>query len=149
MTGTPTLAAIVSKVRCLKFAVLMITISLVWCVIAHPEGHKILALVLAYCMVEEEKDLLRHNSDKAEIERDFTIHGKMRDPVYLSLEEEAMYVQKDTDVSTDIDFTDPDGESDIATIFLVSAYVNFSFVCTRRRKVEEICFIDRFMDLVC
>ena len=64
-------------------------------------------------MVEEENNLFDSNySDKAEIERDFTLHGIMRDPVYLSEEEEAMYVQKDTEVSTDIDFTDPDGKND-------------------------------------
>jgi hypothetical protein len=78
--------------------------------IVHPEGHKILALVLAYCMIEEEKEMMLNNRDKADIERDFTIDGLLRDPVYLSPEEEAIYVQKETKVSTDIDFTDPNGE---------------------------------------
>lgn len=80
------------------------------CCHPHPEGHKILALILAYCIVEEEKEMISNKSDKADIERDFTVDGLLRDPVYLSEEEEAMYVQKDSDVTTDIDFTDPDGE---------------------------------------
>ena len=77
----------------------------------HPEGHKILALILAYNMHEEEKQML-NLSEKADIERDFTIDGLLRDPVYLSPEEEEMYVQKQTKVATDIDFTDPNGEDE-------------------------------------
>lgn len=49
-------------------------------------------------------------SEKASIERDFTMQGILRDPVYLSKEEEDMYVQKDSAVEIDIDFTDPNGE---------------------------------------
>ena len=49
-------------------------------------------------------------SERADIEKDFTIEGLLRDPVYLSSEEEEMYVQKETKVATEIDFTDPNGE---------------------------------------
>lgn len=84
------------------------------CCHPHPEGHKILSLVLAYCMVEEEEELIRvqsiQNLDKASIEQDFTMKGVLRDPVYLSPTEEEMYVKMDINTSIDIDFTDPDGE---------------------------------------
>ena len=63
-------------------------------------------------MAREEEEMLNRHSDKADIERDFTRNGLLRDPVYLSPEEEAMYVQKESEIVTDIDFTDPDGEDD-------------------------------------
>ncbi|KAL3801219.1 hypothetical protein HJC23_012619 [Cyclotella cryptica] len=85
------------------------------CCHPHPEGHKLLSLVLAYCIVEEEKELIRFqaipNSDKASIEQDFTMKGLLRDPVYLSPAEEEMYVQMESKTVIDIDFTDPDGEN--------------------------------------
>lgn len=78
----------------------------------HPEGHKILALILAYNIVQEEEEMLNGHSNKADIERDFTLNGLLRDPVYLSPEEEAMYVQKESEIATDVDFIDPDGEEE-------------------------------------
>jgi hypothetical protein len=62
-------------------------------------------------MVEEEKMLNTH-SEKADIERDFTLEGLLRDPVYLSPEEESMYIQNESEIATYIDFTDPNGEEE-------------------------------------
>ena len=57
----------------------------------HPraEGHRILALVLAYCLVEEEKVLQFHGErGTLGVERDFTAAEEplLRKPVYLSSE---------------------------------------------------------------
>lgn len=82
----------------------------------HPrkEGHKILAMVLAYCMLEEEKFMLEleeYPSEKVEIERDLTLEGIIRDPAYLSPDEETLYIQNAMDKNVDdIDFTDPNGQ---------------------------------------
>ncbi|KAL7535033.1 hypothetical protein ACHAXR_006222 [Thalassiosira sp. AJA248-18] len=80
-------------------------------VCCHPraEGHLILSLVLAYCLVEEEK--LMPSYDDAEIvdeENDFTTLDTplLRDPVYLSPEEEDLYV-KNSLAYSGVDFTDP------------------------------------------
>lgn len=82
----------------------------------HPRrpGHLILSMVLAHCMLEEEKEMIGQQSDNVaveKIERDLTYSGVMRDPIYLSLEEEALYVQNAFDEHVaDIDFTDPRGD---------------------------------------
>mmetsp|Transcript_27423 Transcript_27423/g.58243 ORF Transcript_27423/g.58243 Transcript_27423/m.58243 type:complete len:601 (+) Transcript_27423:184-1986(+) len=81
----------------------------------HPrrEGHLILNMVLAYCMVEEEKVFLSHNeSDTVEAERDFTLDAipLLRDPLYLSPEEDDVYVRNHT--FNGIDFSDPNGEAE-------------------------------------
>jgi len=77
----------------------------------HPKrfGHVILSLVLAYCFVEEEKIMTTYGSSETmEIEHDFTADAipVLRDPIYLSDEEEKMYVRRESD-SYLIDFTDP------------------------------------------
>mmetsp|Transcript_29425 Transcript_29425/g.61397 ORF Transcript_29425/g.61397 Transcript_29425/m.61397 type:complete len:648 (+) Transcript_29425:113-2056(+) len=82
----------------------------------HPrlEGHLILNLVLAYCMVEEEKIMLLRSGDGGDDadnnmvyeETDFTADDIpiLRDPIYLSPEEEALYVIKDIPYAG-VDFT--------------------------------------------
>mmetsp|Transcript_12739 Transcript_12739/g.23083 ORF Transcript_12739/g.23083 Transcript_12739/m.23083 type:complete len:401 (-) Transcript_12739:20-1222(-) len=86
----------------------------------HPrlEGHLILNLVLAYCMVEEEKILLLRSggggdgdgdeaySNMVYEETDFTADDIpiLRDPIYLSPEEEALYVTNDIPYAG-VDFT--------------------------------------------
>lgn len=77
----------------------------------HPErfGHVILSLVLVYCFVEEEKIITTYGSSESmEIEHDFTTDSIpiLRDPIYLSDEEEKMYVWHESDGYL-IDFTDP------------------------------------------
>ena len=80
----------------------------------HPsaEGHRILSLVLIYCMVEEEKVLLESTDDAVmSVEHDMTLNGTLRDPIYLSPEEDSIYVHGARGNDTiDIDFTDPRGE---------------------------------------
>eukprot|EP00584_Thalassiosira_punctigera_P006509 CAMPEP_0172535690 /NCGR_PEP_ID=MMETSP1067-20121228/7582_1 /TAXON_ID=265564 ORGANISM="Thalassiosira punctigera, Strain Tpunct2005C2" /NCGR_SAMPLE_ID=MMETSP1067 /ASSEMBLY_ACC=CAM_ASM_000444 /LENGTH=543 /DNA_ID=CAMNT_0013320631 /DNA_START=244 /DNA_END=1872 /DNA_ORIENTATION=- len=82
----------------------------------HPRkqgGHHVLSLVMAYCMVEEEKVFLSHNeSDTVEAERDFTLDAipLLRDPLYLSPEEDDVYVRNHT--FNGIDFSDPNGEAE-------------------------------------
>ena len=80
----------------------------------HPsaEGHRILSLVLIYCMVEEEKILLESGNDPImSIEHDMTLKGNLRDPIYLSPDEDSIYVHNARGNDTiDIDFTDPRGE---------------------------------------
>lgn len=80
----------------------------------HPNhsGHLILNMVLAYCMVEEERSMIssnnEHSNDATSIEHDFTADERpvLRDPIYLSMEEEIVYVESETD-QTYIDFTNP------------------------------------------
>ncbi|KAL9189237.1 hypothetical protein ACHAXT_011727 [Thalassiosira profunda] len=78
----------------------------------HPrkEGHLILSLVLAYCMVEEEKAMPTYNDADMVVEeqRDLTALDTplLRDPIYLSDDEEQLYVQNSLD-SSGLDFTDP------------------------------------------
>jgi hypothetical protein len=84
------------------------------CCHPHREGHLVLSLVLAYCLTEEEKFLLDHGDEtKIHIEHDFTTDTepppRLRDPLYLSPDEEDFYVQNSVTV-THIDFTDPNGE---------------------------------------
>ena len=81
----------------------------------HPDGsgHRILSMILAYNFVEEERVMLEQDdADLATVERDLTAEeGLLRDPLYLSDEEDAMYIrnygrygafQQDY-----LDFTDP------------------------------------------
>ena len=86
----------------------------------HPRhnGHLILNLILAYNFVEEEKVMIQHqnSSDLANVERDLSADKSLlRDPLYLSPEEENMYVRTGmmSNASQDnvLDFTDPNGES--------------------------------------
>ena len=86
----------------------------------HPRhnGHLILNLILAYNFVEEEKVMIQYqnSSDLANVERDLSADKSLlRDPLYLSPEEETMYVRTDgmSNASQDnvLDFTDPNGES--------------------------------------
>lgn len=85
------------------------------CCHPHREGHMVLSLVLAYCIAEEEKFMLHHGGDyKIRLEHDFTADTNepppvLRDPLYLSPEEDHMYVRNSMDVSQ-LDFTDPNGE---------------------------------------
>ena len=82
----------------------------------HPraEGHLILGLVLAYCLVEEEKVMdVEGGESMLDVEADFTALDTplLRDPIYLSSEEEDLYVQNNLAHSFSLDFTDPsDGE---------------------------------------
>ncbi|KAL7544982.1 hypothetical protein ACHAWF_008356 [Thalassiosira exigua] len=81
----------------------------------HPpaQGHLILTLVIAYCMVEEEKIMMSYNEfDTAEGEHDFTMDTVpiLRTPLYLSPEEDDMYVWSKTEAVAD--FSDPNGEKD-------------------------------------
>lgn len=80
----------------------------------HPrkEGHLILGLVLAYCLVEEEKLMASYDETRiAHVENDFTALDTpiLRDPVYLSPEEEDLYVRHNVK-SVNVDFTDPSDE---------------------------------------
>ena len=82
----------------------------------HPkkEGHRVLALVLIYNFADE---LWRMDHDESvghedRMEGDFTIdplRPRMRDPVYMSPEEDGLYVRGSSDGVT-IDLTDPNGE---------------------------------------
>mmetsp|Transcript_6554 Transcript_6554/g.13438 ORF Transcript_6554/g.13438 Transcript_6554/m.13438 type:complete len:581 (-) Transcript_6554:56-1798(-) len=79
----------------------------------HPKrgGHLILSLVLAYCLLEEEKNMFSSSNDVIlDIEQDFSaaVDPILRDPMYLSEDEERMYVRHDS-VSQLLDFTDPSG----------------------------------------
>lgn len=79
----------------------------------HPNlrGHKLLSLVIAFCLLEEERALTSHQySDRAGIEQDFTANQVpiMRDPLYLSTEEDEAYVTSAHDEERMIDFTNPD-----------------------------------------
>jgi len=82
----------------------------------HPkaDGHRVLALVLVYNFADElwrmENDASVGHEDR--MEGDFTIdprRPRMRDPVYMSPEEERLYVRGSSD-GVAIDLTDPDGE---------------------------------------
>eukprot|EP00804_Cyclotella_cryptica_P014946 CCRYP_000568-RA/>CCRYP_000568-RA protein AED:0.06 eAED:0.03 QI:0/0/0/1/1/1/2/0/536 len=86
-----------------------------------PKGHLILSMVLAYCIAEEEKNMMSKpyvNFAKGEgindiniDEHDFTLEGNLRDPVYLSPEEDELYVRNLGQDAFQIDFTDPSGET--------------------------------------
>jgi hypothetical protein len=78
------------------------------CCHPHKEGHRILVLILAYNIVKEEQDmLLLKEYEVIDVEKDWTLNGVMRDPVFLSPEEESMYVLNDASIAFSIDFTDP------------------------------------------
>ena len=79
------------------------------CCHPHKEGHRILVMVLAYNIAKEEADMLSSNEELAEVEKDWTLHGVMRDPIYLSPEEESLYISSDATSSFEIDFTDSKG----------------------------------------
>ena len=73
-----------------------------------PPGHLILSLVLAYCIMEEEKVLLSYSElDKAEGEHDFTtdVTPVLREPLYLSPQEDELYVKNSLRYGG-FDFTD-------------------------------------------
>lgn len=76
----------------------------------HPSntGHRVLTLVLAYCIFEEEQVMktITPHVDFESVERDMTMDGIMRDPIYLSPEEDSLYVFGGSQ-DVDIDFTDP------------------------------------------
>lgn len=77
-----------------------------------PKGHLILSLVLAYCLVEEEKNMLSESiKHMNRDEYDFTLEGVLRDPVYLSPEEDELYVRNRGKDAFHVDFTDSNGES--------------------------------------
>ena len=80
----------------------------------HPrrQGHAVLSLVLAYCMVEEEKLMDSYNEDEIlDVECDYTVDDPptLRDPVYLSPEEEALYVRNEL-AYAGVDVTDPNSQ---------------------------------------
>lgn len=84
------------------------------CCHPHREGHLILSLVLAYCLVEEEKFMVHFADERSiYIEDDFTSYNepspRLRDPLYLSAEEDSIYVHNMKHVRQ-MDFTDPKGE---------------------------------------
>ncbi|KAL3782911.1 hypothetical protein HJC23_004890 [Cyclotella cryptica] len=82
------------------------------CCHPHKEGHRILVMILAYCIVQEEEHMLQLSNEKIEdVERDMTLYGFMRDPVYLSPEEESLFVLNKVGDAFNIDFTDPDGQA--------------------------------------
>lgn len=79
----------------------------------HPSkrGHKLLSLVLAFCLLEEEKAVMSHQySHLADIEQDLTAnqYPVLRDPLYLSTEEDKAYVTSADEEERLIDFTNPD-----------------------------------------
>lgn len=82
----------------------------------HPPvgGHLILSLILAYNVVEEEKVMARR-VHVADVERDLTAdEGLLRDPLYLSPEEDSMYVQigvAESPERSELDFEDPSRET--------------------------------------
>ena len=80
-----------------------------------PKGHLMLNLVLAYCMVQEEHDLLSGwtaNDDNQRDYLDITLNDAyLREPIYVSPEEEELYVRNTVEDATFIDFTDPNGET--------------------------------------
>jgi hypothetical protein len=62
--------------------------------------------------VEEEMLLFQSKKEIVQnIEHDWTIHDILRDPIYLSPEEESLYVRDGVKDALIIDFTDPDSES--------------------------------------
>ena len=78
-----------------------------------PSGHLVLSLVLAHCILEEEKIMLSYSDqDTAYGQRDFTIDNppSMREPLYLSPDEDNMFVMNNSTSAGGFDFTDPDGE---------------------------------------
>lgn len=83
----------------------------------HPQrggGHHVLALVIAYCLMEEEKVMLSYNKTidiNEEGEHDYTMDGVplLRDPLYLSSDEDELYVWNNSSTFL-LDFTDPNGE---------------------------------------
>eukprot|EP00571_Detonula_confervacea_P008091 CAMPEP_0172319014 /NCGR_PEP_ID=MMETSP1058-20130122/36519_1 /TAXON_ID=83371 /ORGANISM="Detonula confervacea, Strain CCMP 353" /LENGTH=514 /DNA_ID=CAMNT_0013033957 /DNA_START=335 /DNA_END=1879 /DNA_ORIENTATION=- len=80
----------------------------------HPRhrGHLVLALVLAYNIIEEEKIMLNDSQQVADIERDFSAEKSLlRDPVYLSPEEDDTYIRARRGGQDLIDFTDSGGEA--------------------------------------
>jgi hypothetical protein len=80
----------------------------------HPndEGHRILSLILAYCITEEEKHMGAGNTDSESVERDLNLDGHLRDPIYLSPEEDPIYVMNNDEIDAiDIDFTNPKDEA--------------------------------------
>lgn len=79
------------------------------CCHPHKEGHRILVMILAYNIVKEEEDMLHSTVALVDVEKDLTLHGVMRDPIYLSPEEESLYVLNKASVALSIDFTDPKG----------------------------------------
>jgi len=79
----------------------------------HPKkyGHRILSLVIVFCLLEEERALSSHQySNRADIERDFTADPIpfMREPLYLNPEEDIAYVSSIDVEEGMIDFTNPD-----------------------------------------
>lgn len=81
------------------------------CCHPHREGHLVFSLVLAYCIVEEQKMMSYNDEHKTRIEHDFTKDDppRLRDPIYLSPDEDDLYVARNMDV-TGFDFTDPSKE---------------------------------------
>lgn len=79
----------------------------------HPsaDGHRILSLILAYCITEEEKHMRAGNADSESVERDLTLDGHLRDPIYLSPEEDSVYVMNNEIDAIDLDFTNPKEEA--------------------------------------
>ena len=77
----------------------------------HPrrEGHRVLVIILAYNILKEEEDMLHSNDVLIDAEKDWTSQGIMRDPLYLSPEEESLYVLNEANEAFSIDFTDPKG----------------------------------------
>jgi len=78
------------------------------CCHPHPGGHLLLSLVLAYCFIEEEKIMQSYNQDDTAYgERDFTMDASptLREPLYLSNDEDSMYVRNSL-TTEGFDFTD-------------------------------------------
>ena len=68
-------------------------------------GHLVLNLVLAWCLIDEER---RIGTDKFQIEHDYTAgdNSVLRDPIYLSEEEDDLYVKGNGVVFSGLDFSD-------------------------------------------
>ncbi|KAL3792796.1 hypothetical protein HJC23_002603 [Cyclotella cryptica] len=99
------------------------------CCHPHREGHLILSLVLAYCFVDEEKYMMHFANEKSiYIEHDSTAFNeptpKLRDPLYLSAEEDSIYVHNTIDM-TQLDFTHPEGEEKWKNSILLKAGWSF------------------------
>jgi len=83
----------------------------------HPKrtgGHHVLALVFAYCLMQEEKVMLSYDKaiDMDVVgEHDYNMDDVplLRDPLYLSPKEDELYVWDKSETFM-LDFTDPDGE---------------------------------------
>lgn len=73
----------------------------------HPKtgGHLVLGLVLAWCLIDEER---RMGTEKFEIEHDYTTDDNpvLRDPIYLSEEEDDLYVKGSAVIFSGLDFSD-------------------------------------------